>query len=353
MKKKYRILQFSAGFQLGDAITQEMISLDQTFVQSGYRTKIFSENINQPDRKLAQKFTKADVQDNDIFIYHHSIHSDVLPFLLKFPNRKILIYHNVTPKHYFEPYDLRFSYLLAEGRKDLSIIQEKFHDFFAVSEYNRQELLENGFQNVHLLPLSLNFSKWKKEGISKHNKDFLQFLFVGRIAPNKRQDDLIRFAKIWKEVTKRSFQFNLVGFCNPNQKSYLAELEFMIHTYELKDLVHIISFVDLQSLSRHYQESDYFISMSEHEGFCVPLMEAMYFNLPVFAYKAGAVEETLGGSGVLFTEKNFINLVENIVSLDSDQTKKNQLIEQQTNRLNQYLSIQHSKALIDLIENIK
>jgi glycosyltransferase involved in cell wall biosynthesis len=336
--KKTRVLQFSAGFQLGDAISQEMLALKKKLKIEGYDSELFSENIKKADRSIATKYNKAKIKPEDIIVYHHSIHSDVLTFILKFQNRKILIYHNVTPHHFFEPYDLKFTYLLAEGRNDLPLIQKNFHSSLAVSEFNRQELIENGFQNVGLMPLNLNFSKWKNYESQKIENNVLQFLFVGRIAPNKKQDDLIKFAKIWKEKTHRDFRLKLIGFSNPNQQAYLDELEFMINTYNLKENVEIVSYVNESILSKYYRESNYFISMSEHEGFCVPLMEAMYFQLPVLAYKAGAITETLGGSGFLFSEKKFEILVDLILKLEADSSLRLNLIQQQSDRLTSYLN---------------
>ncbi|MDZ4724971.1 MAG: glycosyltransferase family 4 protein [Leptospira sp.] len=349
MKTNRRIFQFSAGFQLGDAISQEMLELKNKFNAFGFENHIYSENINKPDRSIAIKYTKAKIKPDDILIYHHSIHTEVLPYILKYQNIKILIYHNVTPAHFFEPYDLKFTYLLSEGTKDLQIIKETFNHFFAVSNFNRQELLQNQFDQVHLLPLSLNFSKWKANLTPLTKANRLQFLFVGRIAPNKRQDDLIRFAKLWKEKTNIPFKFKLVGFCNPNQQTYLDELEFMIKTYELTEEVQIVSHVDLSLLSQYYQESHYFISMSEHEGFCVPLMEAMQFNLPVIAYDAGAVSETLGGSGVLFKNKNFLDIVDIILELESSLDKKNLLIKNQLQRIETYLKSSSIQKLIEIL----
>ncbi len=345
-----RVLQFSAGFQLGDAISQEMLELKRLLHAQGYNSEIFSENINKSDKSYASKFHKANIQEDDFIVYHHSIHSEVLTHILKHKNKKILIYHNVTPHHFFEPYDLKFSYLLKEGRNDLSLIRENFHGFLAVSEFNREELLENGMAPVELMPLHLNFKKWEEAPFSQKRKDILQFLFVGRLAPNKRQDDLIRFAKIWKEKSKLPFQLKLIGFSNPNQQSYLDELTFMIRAYELQDNIEILSYVNEGILSKFYRESDYFISMSEHEGFCVPLLEAMYFSLPVIAFKAGAVEETLGGTGKLFSEKNFEKLTDLILELEGNQSAKSELIEKQQVRLSSYIYSNSIKPLLNYLK---
>nr|WP_246052298.1 glycosyltransferase family 4 protein [Leptospira idonii] len=350
MNLNFSVHQFSAGFQLGDAISQEMMEIKKLLQSNGWKGKLFSGNVYKAEGNYAEKFTKAKISDKDVLIYHHSIHTEVLPYLLKLPNRKILIYHNVTPHGFFEPYDLKFTYLLREGRNDLSIIKEKFNKYFAVSNFNRSELVDLGFENPKLLPLHINFKKWKDISHEKHKKDPIQFLFVGRIAPNKRQDDLIRFAKIWKSFSEKPFSMKIVGFCNPNQQTYLDELEMMIRTYELKEEVQIVPYVNEAILSKFYQESSYFLSMSEHEGFCVPLLEAMLFQLPVIAFDAGAVAETMDGAGVLFRTKNFKEIINMILELESNPDKKESVLLKQSQRLESYSSRTDIKLLLNSLE---
>ncbi|PJZ47084.1 glycosyltransferase family 4 protein [Leptospira brenneri] len=343
------IHQFSAGFQLGDAISQEMLEIKRLLAKEGYSGKIFAENVFSYDRKHAEKITKAKIKPHDVLVYHHSIHSDVLDFVLKFPNKKILIYHNVTPEDFFSGYDLKFSYLLRKGREDLEIIRNHFHHSFAVSHFNLGELQELGFKHARLLQLHLNFQKWKDvpRDFKLKSFDHPSFLFVGRIAPNKRQDDLIRFARTWKSKMGNQFSMRMLGFCNPNQQSYLDELNFMIHHLDLAEEVKIIPYVDELMLKKIYSESNMFLSMSEHEGFCVPLMEAIYFHLPVVAFSAGAVPETLGNCGILFESKNFDSIVSQVDSVFRKSDFRNSIIGAQNIRLDEYLQ---STSILPLLE---
>ncbi|MCW7488181.1 glycosyltransferase [Leptospira meyeri] len=346
------IHQFSAGFQLGDAISQEMLEIKRLLSREGYDGKIFSENVFSHDRKYAEKLTKANIKPEDVLVYHHSIHSEALDFILKFPNRKILIYHNVTPEDFFTGYDLKFSYLLRKGREDLEMIRDIFHHSFAVSNFNLLELQELGFKNARLLPLHLNFQKWKDVPRDLKLKTFVNpsFLFVGRIAPNKRQDDLIRFARTWKSKMGNQFSMRMLGFCNPNQQSYLDELNFMIHHLDLSEEVKIISYVDETMLKKIYSESNMFLSMSEHEGFCVPLMEAMYFHLPVVAFAAGAIPETLNHSGILFDSKDFDSLVPLVDSVFKNSEFRTSIIGAQNIRLDDYLL---STSILPILEVVR
>lgn len=347
------IHQFAAGFQLGDAISQEMLELKRLLFSNGYKGSIFAENVFSNDYKYADKIKNSKIKSNDILIYHHSIHSEVLNYLINFPNKKILIYHNVTPEDYFTPYDLKFSYLLRKGREDLQILKEKFQVTFAVSKFNLNELEENGFIDSKLMPLHLNFNKWKHLQTSekKIHTDILNLLFVGRIAPNKRQDDLIRLVRTWKDNYQVPIKLRMIGFCNPNQESYLEELRFMIHQFQLNEEVEILPYVNDRVLTQHYLNSDFFVSMSEHEGFCVPLMEAMFFGLPVLAYDAGAVSETLDGSGFLFHEKNFSLLCQKLNELILNRDQIQSIVTGQNQRLDRFKSTSNIKPLLDAISN--
>ncbi|TGM02238.1 glycosyltransferase family 4 protein [Leptospira jelokensis] len=348
------IHQFSAGFQLGDAISQEMLEIKRLLAKENYEGKIFAENVLSSDRKFAEKLTKANIKPEDVIVYHHSIHSKVLDFLLQFPNKKILIYHNVTPESFFEDYDLRFSYLLRKGREDLTVIKNHFQHSFAVSQFNLNELIHLGFKQSRVFPLHLNFQKWNlnSEDIKSktHSNQTPSFLFVGRIAPNKCQDDLIRFARTWKSNYGKNFSLRMLGFCNPDQQSYLDELNFMITQLDLQEEVKIIPYVDESMLKKIYSDSNLFLSMSEHEGFCVPLMEAMHFQLPVVAYAAGAVPETLGEAGILFQSKDFDQLAKEIDKIFQNNEYRNKVLFQQNQRLNSYLK---STSILPLLEVIK
>lgn len=346
------IHQFSAGFQFGDAISQEMLEIKRLLAKEGYTGKIYAENVLSSDRKFAEKISKAKLKPADVIVYHHSIDSKVLDYLLQFPNKKILIYHNVTPENFFEPYDLRFSYLLRRGREDLEKIRDSFQHSFAVSNFNLAELNSLGFKQTKLFPLHLNFQKWDHNQMETKGKSFVfpSFLFVGRIAPNKCQDDLIRFARTWKSIHGNQFSLRMLGFCNPDQQAYLDELNFMICQLDLQNEVKIIPYVDETIVKKIYLESNLFLSMSEHEGFCVPLMEAMHFQLPVIAYAAAAVPETLGNAGVLFQSKDFHQLVNQIDQIYKNPEYRNSIIYQQNLRLDAYLK---SNSILPLLEVIK
>ncbi|MCE9501173.1 MAG: glycosyltransferase family 4 protein [Leptospira sp.] len=346
MKLK-NIHQFSAGFNPGDAISNEMVVLQAYFRKLGIRGNIYSENIGTLNTKISRKFKSYSGTSSDLVIYHHSIHSNVLDFILNVELPKILIYHNVTPSHFFEPYDLKLAYYLKKGREELSEIRDNFEICFADSAYNKEELVDLGYKNVHILPIVYDFSKLQRPGNSISNGSRKNILFVGRIAPNKKQDDLIRFAKIFRDISGDHFLLNIVGQCSREMHSYQEELEKMVGYYDLHDHVKFSSFLSDSDLNEYYKNADLFLSMSDHEGFCVPIIESMHFGVPIVAYNAGAVKDTLDGSGILFNKKDFVLLAGTVSAIFRDHELRKTMVSGQRKSLENF---QNKKPAL-IIEN--
>jgi glycosyltransferase involved in cell wall biosynthesis len=350
---KLRICQFSTGFHPGDAISQEMISLDSYFKKIGYESELYSEHIDSSVRNRGNRYLKYKPKKNDLILYHHSIHSDVLEFVLKQPSRKILIYHNVTPAHFFEPYDLHFSYSLSKGKDEIREIKDRFIHSFADSEFNKLELESMGYKDVSILPIFYDFNILDQPYVIRNKFNGIKILFVGRISPNKKQEDLIRFAEIYRKYYRKDFQIQIVGYSSPASKKYFEELERMVRFWELDDHIHFSGYVTQSELNGYYKEADVFLSMSEHEGFCVPLLEAMHSNIPILAYSAGAVPDTLDGSGILFTEKNYPYIAEIIEELIGNQNFRNSILLNQNKRLERYNTLFPEEIIGRYIQSIE
>ncbi|TGK02989.1 glycosyltransferase [Leptospira langatensis] len=345
---KRGVHQFAAGFNVGDAISNEMSSLKSVFRKLGYSSEIFAENTGPGTDTLVKKYKAYAHKSKDILVYHHSIHSEVLDTVLRSKNPKILVYHNVTPDHFFEKYDLKLTYLLRKGREELEFLRDKFDRVFAVSEYNKAELIHLGFENVGLLPITYQLpqgSSDREKPTSKPRSDSPRFLFVGRITPNKKQDDLIRFAYRYLKTYGPEFQLFIVGFSSKELYLYREELERMLDFYKLRENVIITDFLSDKELKEMYLNCDLFLSMSEHEGFCVPLLEAMVNNVPILAFDGGAVKETLAGAGVLFKEKRMDLVVELAHRMATDESMRNAILETQERRLQNFSQINAETVL--------
>ena len=343
-----KIHQFSAGFNEGDAISNLMIYFKNRFLERNIPCEIYSQNIGYSAGKICKKFTSYRYSKGDIIIYHHSIHSKVFNFIKSISGSptKVLIYHNVTPAEYIISYDLTLAYYLQKGRDELSDMISFFSFNFAVSNYNKNELLQIGFKNVDVLPIPLNLSLLNKK--KKTSTQVFSIVFVGRIAPNKKQTDLIKIAKILLNYNF-SFKLTIAGKTARELESYKYELDSLIKYFNLENNVEFLDCLDQDCLSNVYSNADLFLSMSEHEGFCVPLLEAMYYSIPIMAYNSSAVSETLGNGGILINEKKFEYIAELIYTIKTNITMKNKLLAMAENRFKYFSSIDSFQILYDRI----
>jgi glycosyltransferase involved in cell wall biosynthesis len=221
------------------------------------------------------------------------------------PDRLVAIYHNITPAEFFLGFHPHLAGLCHHGRRELEAFAPRTRLALGDSEYNRRELETAGFEHTGVLPIVLDLAKYDSPPSPVvrrlYHDERTNILFVGRIIPNKRIEDLVRtFAAYQRWVEPRS-RLLLVGDTRGFER-YFDRLQELVSELRVDEVV-FTGQVDDDELYACYREADVFLCLSEHEGFCVPLQEAMHFGVPVVAYDAGAVRETLHGGGVLLEEK--------------------------------------------------
>jgi glycosyltransferase involved in cell wall biosynthesis len=216
------------------------------------------------------------------------------------------VYHNITPAEFFEPYQPALARMVEQGRADLQKLSGSFSHSAGVSAYNVAELVAYGFQDPQILPIVVDPTKWNiraDEDLMRQLQDGLaNILFVGRIAPNKRQDHLVEAFAHYLTLDDNA-RLILAGNYRGDDPYYHHVMNY-IEKLNLASRVIITGLITDQQLSAYYRAAWLLWSMSEHEGFCVPMAEAMWFDVPILAYKSTAVPETLGEAGLLFTKKD-------------------------------------------------
>jgi glycosyltransferase involved in cell wall biosynthesis len=300
------INQFLPNLTYGDAISNHAIWIRDELRKRGFRSEIYVRFI---DNRVAQEchvFKPEALHASDAAIYHHSIGTELTPHLVEFTGPKCLIYHNITPAEFFLPYRPEFAAILTEGREDLRRLAPHFPISYSVSAYNAHEMAEAGFREPGILPLPIDPAKWAVTPdpalMSALQDGRTNLLFVGRFAPNKKQDDLIVAFSHYLALDPEA-RLILVG--KPEEQDpYVAHLRQTVSSLALEDSVLFTGSVTDAQLAAYYRTAHLFWSMSEHEGFCVPLIEAMWFNVPVLAFKSSAIPETLGDAALMFTGKN-------------------------------------------------
>ena len=301
-KPPARIIQFTPGLWYGDAVSNVMIALHEYLLGKGYDAEIYAEKI---DSKLKNDRYKAchtlpELLPDDIFICHISIESGLMERILrKIQCRRIMFYHNITPGKYFEEYIPGLAKLCEGGRIQLRRLKDVFECCLTVSEYNRQDLRLEGytcpigvlpimipFDNYHQFPDETILKKYQGDGITN-------FLFVGRVAPQKKVEDVLSaFVYYHRHINPRSRLF-IVGSADEGNLYYVW-LRDLVKEKGVTETVIFTGHVPFSQLLAYYRLANAFLCMSEHEGFGIPLVEAMFFSVPIVAYRAAAVPETVG-----------------------------------------------------------
>lgn len=344
------IHQFLDALRYGDAVGNQALWIKGLLRKWGYDSEIY---VNAWDREVEgechfyQEY-RAHTPSETGIIYHHCIGSDVTTYVRGLSEKKMLIYHNITPAHFFTPYSPTIARLCEEGRQDLASLSPFFSLAVGVSHYNARELETAGFVRTGVLPLPVPSYNQGKIPVREWREEPFHLLSVGRLAPNKKQDDLLRLFHIYYRLNPHS-QLTLVGAFDATDP-YLQRLLALRKELELEGCVKLAGRVSQEELAAWYRSAHVFLSMSEHEGFGVPLVEAMHFGLPVLTYKAAAVPETLGGAGILFCEKRFAEIAELIELIRTDHSLRHRLVEKQRERAQDFLPEKVVPRLHSLLE---
>jgi glycosyltransferase involved in cell wall biosynthesis len=321
MSRRPAVHQILATLGYGDAIGHEVLGIRRALRAAGFDSEIIVETADPrlEDLTVDYRDIVSDVADDDLLIHHFSLGSRASRTAFALPCRMALVYHNITPPEYFlgvHPQLVRQCY---HGRRELLAYRTRCDLALGDSEFNRCELERAGFPATAVLPVVPDFTHLEVDGdprvLEAYDDDWTNLLFVGRVIPNKRPDDLIRFFDAYKRLYNRRSRLILAGSYG-GFEFYLAQLHGLIAQLGVSD-VHILGQVTNEELTSLYDCADLFLCASEHEGFCVPLIESFYKRVPVVAYAATAVPATMDGGGVLYDTRDPVHvaaLVHGVVS---------------------------------------
>ncbi|WP_440960896.1 glycosyltransferase family 4 protein [Paenibacillus nitricinens] len=322
----------------GDAVSNSAVNIMKILRDMGIESNIYAQNIHPKMERYAKKASLC--PKDQTIIYHLSTGSDLAYEIPSFKKKKILVYHNVTPAHFFVGYSGVLKKLCEEGREQLAFLSNYIDLAIADSEFNRLELEVLNYKNTFTSSIIINYedyttkSDFKKFPIDKKDEN-INILFVGRIAPNKKQEDIIKSFYYYRNYINKSSKLSLVGSYEGMDR-YYRELQKLVQHLKLEDSVNITGHIPFNDILNYYNHSDLFLCMSEHEGFCVPIIEAMYFDLPIVAYKSTAVTETLGNGGIVTLEKNHKEIAELMNVILKDEELKSKIHHNQRNQLQKY-----------------
>ncbi len=299
------INQFLPNLEYGDAISNNAIWIRDTLREFGFSSDIYVRYIDPRVEHECRVFSPDALHASSAIIYHHSVGTEITPHVLQYAGPKCLIYHNITPPEFFEMYAPDYAKVLRAGREELRSLASQFRISYGASAYNAHELGDMGFAEPAVLPICVSPEKWDvapdPELMQELGDGRTNLLFVGRVAPNKRQDELVEAFSHYLALDPTA-RLILVGKAQENDP-YDEHLHALIRTLRLEDSVVMPGSIPQEQLAAYYRSAHLFWSASEHEGFCVPLIEAMWFDVPVLAFASSAIPETLGEAAFMYTEK--------------------------------------------------
>ncbi|HXT29559.1 MAG TPA: glycosyltransferase family 4 protein [Vicinamibacterales bacterium] len=355
-----RVHQWVPAAHRGDAIGDSARKVRDMLRAMGHDSDLFALTIDDDLRGDVPPFSDPAATRGDVTIFHFALPSPMTARFAALDGVKILQYHNITPAAFFAPYDPQLFRLAALGRRELATLAGHVDLALGDSDFNRRELAALGFTRTGVLPIAVNTERITaappRPALERILRDgLINVLFVGRIVPNKKIEDHIRLAEIYKRYVDSYYRFIFVGRYDGVPR-YYDQVRALIAEYDmLPDRFWFTGPVPDEDLAAFYRWADAYVSLSEHEGFCVPLVEAMAADVPVVAYAAGAVPETLGGAGLLFEPKDLELAAELLGSVVYDRGVRARVLDGQRRRLQDFapdrIEAQLRATLNDVLES--
>ena len=325
----------------GDAIGDSARRVRELLRSLGHSSDIYALTIDDDMRDEVRAFATPESSAGDVTIFHYALPSPMTAAFAALPRGRVLQYHNITPPHFFGDYEPGVFRITAMGRQDLASLAGDTDLALGDSDFNRQELAGLGFRRTGVFPIALNLRRIV--AAAPHpvldtmlNDGLTNFLFVGRIVPNKRVEDIIRLAEFYKRYIDTHYRFIFVGRTEGIPR-YHATVRALIREFDmLPDRFLFPGAVSDWELAAYYRSASVYLSLSDHEGFCVPVLEAMAAGVPVFAYDSTAVGETLGGAGVCWSPKDVEFAAELLGQLAFDPVMRAKIVAAQHTRLEHF-----------------
>jgi glycosyltransferase involved in cell wall biosynthesis len=319
------------------AVGHHVVEARDALVAAGHQSEIFAGDIDPAYAHFGarhyQEYGRAvPAQRDDRLVYQVAIGSPVADWLIDRGEMLIANHHNFTPMHFLQAWDAPATHGVAWGRRQLRHLAHRCALGIADSRFNELDLQAAGFANTVVVPVLVDLAE------SDHAVDEAllarlcdakadggrDWLFVGRVAPNKCQHDLVAALAAHRRAYGSGARLHLVG--SSTSKAYSFALERFVAALGLEDAVEITGPVSPGALGAYYRAADVLVCVSEHEGFCVPVLEAMHHGVPVVAFGAGAVPETVGDGGLVLDRKDPETIAAAVERVSSDEVLRDQLV---------------------------
>jgi L-malate glycosyltransferase len=345
-----------------DAVGRHYLAVQETLRGAGYRSDIYSYEAKDEYKRLARPFTSFHgdgASESTWLLYHSSVGSPVADFVAARDEPLIVDYHNITPAPFFSRWEPALAGALMKGRRQLAELETRAELGLADSAFNAQELTDLGYRRTSVVPILLDVAALDAappDPATLHRLSDakaaggIDWLFVGRLAPNKAQHDLVKAFAAYRRLYDDRARLHLVGASSSHQ--YELALTAFVDALGLAGAVDITGPVSAGGLTAYFETADVYVVASEHEGFCVPLLEAMHHRVPIVAYSAAAVPETLGAAGLLLDAKDPYTIASAVHRVATDAAVRTQLVEAGAERLRAFDIEKSRRKLLAAIEPV-
>ncbi|MDP8213591.1 MAG: glycosyltransferase family 4 protein [Candidatus Euphemobacter frigidus] len=320
-----------------DAIGNYALTLRNFLREKGFDSRIFvyETRPGQEAEVFSYREHRRFSRPDNVLIFHTAIGSPLADYFIGCPDRKLLIHHNITPARFFTPWDREIAYLAHQARRGLSRMAGVVSSALADSPFNARELLELGYPEPEVIPLIFDWDRLNgpsdESVIQRYRDGRTNLLFVGRVAPNKKQEDILSAFHYYQNYFNQNSRLILVGE-DRRFPVYTRALLKRSRDLKLSEVV-FTGKVSREALRSFYRVSSLFLCLSEHEGLGVPLVESLFYRLPVVAFEAGAVGFTLGSAGILLREKRSFEIASLIHRILTDRDLRDKILGAQDRRL--------------------
>lgn len=355
-KKSKKIALLLPSFAEHDAMGNYVKIYSEIFQKAGYETQIFARFFDNKFKGYVKSYEDFKEKDFALLNYHHGIGDPVAELAKDTSIPVLLYYHNITPAEYYLEYNWEIFQLLVQGRDQLKYMQKNVDFALSASKYSDRELQEVGYTNRDIVPIFFNTErlaniKSDQKTVNYLNKHkYTNITFIGRFSAHKDQESLVKAFFLYKNHYNNQARLNLVGSCF--EKRYLDRIKEIIKKLNLEDSINIPGTVSDEQWRAYYEESAVLVSMSEHEGFFVPVLEANFYETPIIAYNGGAVADTMGEAGILLKTKKPEIVAGLINKVVDDVDLRKQLIENGRVNYKKYAQELFEPNLIKLVEDL-
>ena len=331
--KPRAIHQLSISAARGDAIGNEMRQVRAALRDAGHESEIFVELLDSSMGAEVRSYREyRDIASPDnVILLHYSMASSVSSMASELEDRLVLIYHNITPPEWFAPYSLGIARSCAAGRLHLAKLRARTSLALGVSEYNRRELEDIGFERTGVVPLLLDLAALdgpaSSRVIDRYDDDRPTWLAVGRVVPNKCIEDVIRSFAYFQRYVDDQARLLIVGE-HRQIVPYYHDLQRFVQEIDVSD-VHFVGHVSDAELNAYYQVADVLVCLSEHEGFCVPLFEAIRSGVPTIAFATAGIPYSTGGGVLMVEDKDPALVAETVACVLEDGQLRSRLLSRQ------------------------